>query len=60
MALPDEKVVIFSQWEPMTRLVIPILEERNKGFEYLHEEYLAKTVASFMPILPMIKIVKYF
>lgn len=34
--LPDEKVVIFSQWERMTRLVIPILQERNIGFEYLH------------------------
>lgn len=36
LAMPDEKVVIFSQWERMTRLVIPILEERNIGFEYLH------------------------
>lgn len=36
LAMPDEKVVIFSQWERMTRLVIPILQERNIGFEYLH------------------------
>jgi SNF2 family DNA or RNA helicase len=36
LAMPDEKVVIFSQWERMTRLVIPILEERKIGFEYLH------------------------
>jgi SNF2 family DNA or RNA helicase len=34
--MPDEKVVIFSQWERMTRLVIPILQEKNIGFEYLH------------------------
>ncbi len=36
LALPDEKVVIFSQWERMTRLVAIILKERNIGFEYLH------------------------
>jgi SNF2 family DNA or RNA helicase len=36
LAMPDEKVVIFSQWERMTRLVVPILKERNIGFEYLH------------------------
>ena len=36
LTMPDEKVVIFSQWERMTRLVIPILQERNIGFEYLH------------------------
>jgi len=36
LAMPDEKVVIFSQWERMTRLVAIILKERNIGFEYLH------------------------
>lgn len=36
MAMPDEKIVIFSQWERMTRLVAIILKERNIGFEYLH------------------------
>ncbi|MEP7106606.1 MAG: DEAD/DEAH box helicase [Ferruginibacter sp.] len=35
-AMPDEKVVIFSQWERMTRLVAIILKEREVGFEYLH------------------------
>lgn len=34
--LPGEKVVIFSQWERMTRLVAAILREKNIGFEYLH------------------------
>ena len=34
--MPDEKVVIFSQWERMTRLVAIILKQRNVGFEYLH------------------------
>ena len=36
LGMPDEKVVIFSQWERMTRLVAIILKERNIGFEYLH------------------------
>lgn len=30
------KVVIFSQWERMTRLVSQELEKRNIGYEYLH------------------------
>jgi superfamily II DNA or RNA helicase len=32
----DEKVVIFSQWERMTRLVAQELEHRQIAFEYLH------------------------
>lgn len=32
----DEKVVIFSQWERMTRLVSAELEKRDIQFEYLH------------------------
>ena len=32
----DEKVVVFSQWERMTRLVARELEKRDIGFEYLH------------------------
>ncbi|MFO7655820.1 MAG: DEAD/DEAH box helicase [Bacteroidales bacterium] len=32
----DEKVVIFSQWERMTRLVAKELEARKVWFEYLH------------------------
>jgi SNF2 family DNA or RNA helicase len=32
----EEKVVIFSQWERMTRLVAAELDERNVGYEYLH------------------------
>lgn len=31
-----EKVVVFSQWERMTRLVRAELENRNIGFAYLH------------------------
>ena len=34
--LKQEKVVIFSQWERMTRLVARELEEKNISFEYLH------------------------
>ncbi len=32
----NEKVVIFSQWERMTRLVAAELETMNVGYEYLH------------------------
>jgi superfamily II DNA or RNA helicase len=32
----DQKVVIFSQWERMTRLVEEELTKRSIGFEYLH------------------------
>lgn len=32
----EEKVVIFSQWERMTRLVMPELENRKVGYTYLH------------------------
>jgi len=32
----DEKVVIFSQWERMTRLVAAELDNMNVGYEYLH------------------------
>lgn len=32
----DEKVVVFSQWERMTRLVVQELEARDIGYEYLH------------------------
>lgn len=32
----DEKVVVFSQWERMTRLVAQELEAREINFEYLH------------------------
>jgi SNF2 family DNA or RNA helicase len=31
-----EKVVVFSQWERMARLVAQELEERNIGFQFLH------------------------
>ena len=31
-----EKVVVFSQWERMTRLIAKELKERGIGFEYLH------------------------
>lgn len=32
----DEKTVVFSQWERMTRLVAAELEKRGIGYEYLH------------------------
>ena len=32
----DEKVVVFSQWERMTRLVAQELDKRDIGYEYLH------------------------
>jgi len=32
----EEKVVIFSQWERMTRLVAAELEQRNVKYQYLH------------------------
>ena len=32
----SEKVVVFSQWERMTRLIAQELEKREIGFEYLH------------------------
>ena len=32
----EEKIVIFSQWERMTRLVAMKLDERNVKYEYLH------------------------
>ncbi len=36
LADPDEKVVIFSQWERMTRLIGNGIKERNIKFESLH------------------------
>ncbi len=35
-ATDNEKVVIFSQWERMTRLIAGELKTREVGFEYLH------------------------
>ncbi|MBR3531329.1 MAG: DEAD/DEAH box helicase [Bacteroidaceae bacterium] len=32
----DEKMVVFSQWERMTRLVAQELDKRDIGYEYLH------------------------
>ena len=32
----DEKVVVFSQWERMTRLIAEELRKHQVGFEYLH------------------------
>lgn len=34
--IPDAKVVVFSQWERMARLVAKELERRGVGVEYLH------------------------
>ncbi len=36
ISMPNEKVVIFSQWERMTRLVAKLLTEKQIGFQYLH------------------------
>lgn len=36
LADPEQKVVVFSQWERMTRLVAQELEARDTGFAYLH------------------------
>lgn len=36
MQAPDGKVVVFSQWERMARLLAKELEKRNVAFEYLH------------------------
>ncbi len=36
ISMPGEKVVIFSQWERMTRLVARLLTEKEIGFQYLH------------------------
>lgn len=38
----NEKVVIFSQWERMTRIVAKELETRDIGFQYLHGGVPAK------------------
>ncbi|MEO6456517.1 MAG: DEAD/DEAH box helicase [Ginsengibacter sp.] len=36
ISMPGEKVVIFSQWERMTRLVAKMLTEKEIGFQNLH------------------------
>ena len=36
METEGEKVVVFSQWERMTRLIAKELKKREIGFEYLH------------------------
>ncbi|MCB9356848.1 MAG: DEAD/DEAH box helicase family protein [Lewinellaceae bacterium] len=36
LSSPGQKIVIFSQWERMTRLVAQELEARDTGFAYLH------------------------
>jgi superfamily II DNA or RNA helicase len=38
----EEKVVIFSQWERMTRLVAKELDDREIGYRYLHGSVPAK------------------
>jgi SNF2 family DNA or RNA helicase len=35
-AVNEEKVVVFSQWERMTRLVAAELDQRNVKYQYLH------------------------
>lgn len=36
LANPEQKIVIFSQWERMTRLVAQELDARDTGYAYLH------------------------
>ena len=36
LANPEQKIVVFSQWERMTRLVAQELEARDTGYAYLH------------------------
>lgn len=36
LVMADEKIVIFSQWERMTRLIAKGLQDRKIKFEYLH------------------------
>lgn len=36
LVMKDEKVVIFSQWERMTRLIAAGLDDRKVKYEYLH------------------------
>jgi superfamily II DNA or RNA helicase len=36
LANPEQKIVIFSQWERMTRLVARELDARDTGYAYLH------------------------
>ncbi len=36
LADPEQKVVVFSQWERMTRLVAQELDDRKIGYAYLH------------------------
>jgi hypothetical protein len=36
LADPEQKIVIFSQWERMTRLVAQELDARETGYAYLH------------------------
>lgn len=36
LADPEQKIVIFSQWERMTRLVAQELDARDTGYAYLH------------------------
>lgn len=42
IAMDGEKVVVFSQWERMTRQVAKMLEEREIGFKYLHGGIVSK------------------
>lgn len=46
-----EKIVVFSQWERMTRLIAQELERRDIGFEYLHggvpSEQRGKLITNF-------------
>ena len=60
LAMQDEKIVIFSQWERMTRLVAIILRQQNIGFEYLHGGIPGKDRGKLYENLQMMKTAGYF
>jgi SNF2 family DNA or RNA helicase len=47
----DEKVVVFSQWERMTRIIADELDKRNIGYQYLHGGVPAKDRGKFSMVL---------
>ena len=46
----DEKVVIFSQWERMTRIVSGELDDRNIKYQYLHGGCPVLTAENYLKI----------
>lgn len=48
LEIEGEKVVVFSQWERMTRLIAQELEKHEIGFEYLHGGVPSETRGSLI------------